>query len=112
MITPDFNSELLVIEFKCWLWDYRCCEYYPNYDFFPNKEFIDYLYYGEEEEDDKDYDEDFEPFISNPSRDAFVDELVKPFFSENNLEENIKNILGVDALPPIEEINFSGLYEN
>ena len=106
MITPDFTSELLIIEFKCWLYDYRCCDAHCNYDFFPDKEFIDYLHYGEED------DEDFVEFISNPSRTAFVDELVKPFFSENNLEEKIKNILRIDVLPPIEEINFSVLYEN
>ena len=60
MITPDFTSELLIIEFKCWLYDYRCCDAHCNYDFFPDKEFIDYLHYGEEEEDESSEDEEEE----------------------------------------------------
>ena len=109
MITPDFTSDELLNEFYCWMRHFRCADIHGDYDFFPDKEFIDYLYCGEEDED---LNEDFVAFISNPSRTAFVDELVKPFFSENYFEEKIKNILGIDAPPPIEEINFSVLYEN
>jgi hypothetical protein len=107
MITPDFTSELLFFEFAHWLIHYRYTPCEGCDGFFPNKEYIDYLHYGEEEDG-----EDVEVAISNPSRTAFVDELVKPFFSEPAFEENIKNILEINVLPPIEEINFSALYEN
>ena len=106
-LTPDFTSPALNELFGTYEFLHLGFEDdEQENDFRPTQELIDYLANGEEP------DEEDGGWITTNTRTAFVDEIVKRFFQHPAFEERIKTVLEINAIPPVEEIDFSALYQD
>ena len=110
-ITPDFSSENLASIFHDFCYDFNgfeleCFEnadgnFDGRFHFQPTVGDLQSL--AEVEDGD-------EPYISAPTKKAFVEEIVKPFFQHVAMIDRIKDALQLNAIPSVEEIDFSALY--
>ncbi len=111
-ITPDFSSENLASIFHDFCYDnngfeLECFENADgNFDgtrhFQPTVGDLQYL--AGQGEDNEHAD------ISAPTMKAFVEEFVKPFFQNVAFQDRIKDALQLNAIPSVEDIDFSALY--
>ena len=113
-ITPVFSSENLAHIFHDFCYDnngfeLECFENADgNFDgthhFQPTAQDLQFLagLTDEIEEEDR--------YISAPTMKAFVEEFIKPFFQNVAFQDRIKDALQLNAIPSVEDIDFSALY--